>query len=558
MQMMFRALPHRRKVLCACTGVFMTALLCHSTRVAPAQAASTGSTQVAVTLSGIVVDASGKPIADAQVFADLRDGAKPVEARADASGHFVLHAMQIGSYTVHASILGTESERSVVRVTNIARQDLRIVLPVAGSSQDSTIASASASDGMSFTDAPSFVVAGVTDWTAVGGHGSDATLRTSEELNRETLALRARNAGFASPGAADADNEEKRLTASLSASPESYTANKELGLLYLRQSRFVQSVPYLQAAARLSGGQHEDEYNLASAFKSMGDYAAALLHVQRALSLKEDSSYHLLAGEIEEKLGNPLAAVRQEERATILQPREENYFAWGTELLVHRAIWQAADVFAKGASAYPGSVRMQTAWGAALFAGARYEEAAGKICAASDLDPSAREPYLFAGKIALASPSTIGCVADKLERFLTLRPDDPEANYLNAMLLLKKSRTAGSTARVQQMLLHAANVDPKCSDCFLQLGILSAAQKDYADAIAAYQKALGADPRSGEAHFRLGVAYDRTGNAEQAKAEYRLHDQIEAENAAVVEQQRRQVQQFTIEPNTSQVHPGAK
>ena len=35
-----------------------------------------------------------------------------------------------------------------------------------------------------FADDPNFAVAGVTDWTAVGGHGSDAVLRTSEDLTQ--------------------------------------------------------------------------------------------------------------------------------------------------------------------------------------------------------------------------------------------------------------------------------------------------------------------------------------------------------------------------------------
>ena len=552
MQTTLRVLPNHRKLLCLCTGVFVAALLLPSSRVSRAQAEATHSTQATAALSGVVVGASGKPVPGAQVFAESPTAAKTLETQTDASGRFAINVIEPGKYTVRASIQGSAAGRSAVDISKNSRQDIRIVLNPA----DGPATSATASDGMSFVDTPSFVVAGVTDWTAVGGHGSDATLRTSEELNREALALRARNAGAAYLDAAEADEEVKRLSAELAASPKSYTANKELGSLYLRQLKFAQASPYLQAATRLGGGKPDDEYNLALACRGLGDLQAAKLHVGRALAGKDESKYHLLAGEIEEKLGNPLAAVRHEERAALLNPTEENYFAWGTELLVHRAIWQAADVFAKGSKAYPGSVRMQTAWGAALFAGARYEEAAAKICAASDLDPTAREPYLFAGKIALASPTAIDCVSERLARFLALRPDDPQANYISAMLLLKKGRATASTERARQLLLHATAVDPNYGDCYLQLGILAAAQKDYANAITAYQKALQSDPRSGEAHFRLGVAYDRIGQAEQAKAEYKLHDEIDAENAAMVEQQRREVKQFSIQTNTSQVPRG--
>ena len=193
---------------------------------------------------------------------------------------------------------------------------------------------------------------------------------------------------------------------------------------------------------------------------------------------------------------------------------------------------------------------MKTAWGAALFAGARYDEAAEKICEASGLDPSAREPYLFAGRIALAAPSTAGCVAQTLERFLALRPDDPEANYLYAIFLLRPGTTSRPD-QAQQLLLRAVTLDPKCSDGYLQLGILSAARKEYASAIAYYRKALEADPQKGEAHYRLGVAYDRNGDPEKAKKEYQLHQQMAAADAALVEQQRREVKQFSVVTETS-------
>ena len=46
---------------------------------------------------------------------------------------------------------------------------------------------------MEFDDKPNFTVAGVTDYTAAGGHGADTSLRTSESLARETLALSGRD-----------------------------------------------------------------------------------------------------------------------------------------------------------------------------------------------------------------------------------------------------------------------------------------------------------------------------------------------------------------------------
>lgn len=316
-----------------------------------------------------------------------------------------------------------------------------------------------------FSDKPNFSVAGVTDWTAVGGHGSDSTLRTSEELNREALALKA-----------------KAATAGGTANP------------------------------------------------------TALRHRQ--------------AGDAAERQGNPLLALREYQQATELDPSEANYLAWGTELLLHRAVWQAVDVFAKAAAAYPNAAAVQTAQGAALFAGARYDDAATAICRASALDPAAQEPYRFAGEIAAAAPATSPCIGAMLERFLAAHPQDGQANYSVAMLLLKAG-TPADREPARQLLLTAAALDPKNSGANLQLGILSAAAKAYPAAIAYYRKAAEADPELSEAHFRMAVALDRSGQPAEAAKEYRRHAELDARNAARVEAERRDVKQFSVAAQSS-------
>jgi Tfp pilus assembly protein PilF len=80
----------------------------------------------------------------------------------------------------------------------------------------------------------------------------------------------------------------------------------------------------------------------------------------------------------------------------------------------------------------------------------------------------------------------------------------------------------------------------------LQLGVIAASQRNDEKAIQLYRKAVDADPQSGEAHYRLAVAYERLGEREKAQQEFQLHDQIQKRQAAVIEQERRDVQQFVI------------
>jgi hypothetical protein len=53
------------------------------------------------------------------------------------------------------------------------------------------------------------------------------------------------------------------------------------------------------------------------------------------------------------KLGNPLEAVREYQRAAELDASEQYLFDWGTELLTHRALEPAAEVFTKGNRLFP-------------------------------------------------------------------------------------------------------------------------------------------------------------------------------------------------------------
>jgi tetratricopeptide (TPR) repeat protein len=408
---------------------------------------------------------------------------------------------------------------------------------------------AAPSKEIEFSDKPDFTVAGVTDWTAVGGHGSDATLRTSESLAKETLRLKAPTAGqdaSGHPATSDADGTEARLRAALAAAPKDYAAIRAMGEYYLRAAKFQQAVPLLESALSIHKAV-QDEYDLALACQGIGDLAQARQHVQHAMTQKDSADIQRLAGEIDEERGDSLAAVQELRRATEMQASEENYFAWGSELLLHRAVWQAAEVFRDGVKLHPDSARLRTAWGTALFSGALYDQAALQFCAASDLKPSDAETYLVLGKIELASPTALPCVEERLARFLKLHPESARANFFYAMVLLKSDRQ-NNLQRAEGLLRTAVKLDPHDSEAYLQLGILSFAQKKYPEAIGLYNKAVEADPQQGEAHYRLALAYDRIGDADRARQEFRAHDAIEKAQADAVEAQRRQIKQFLVVP----------
>jgi tetratricopeptide (TPR) repeat protein len=492
------------------------------------------------TIQGKVSDPAGAPIANAVVRLE-HAGTPAAETRTNTDGRFIFTGVASGDFTLTAETGGRRSPPASIHPGASPNEPVDLTIGAA----DPKVSPAA---GMEFADNPNFTIAAVTDWTAAGGHGSDAVLRTSEALNRETVNLKT-GESRATESANDWKHAESDRRAAVASAPQDFQPNHNLGVFYFQAGMFSQAIPPLEAAYRIAPGDYENQYELALALIANGQVSEARGHVEKLVALQNNSEAHRLAGELYEKLGDPLAAVHEFERAVQADPSERNYFAWGSELLLHRAIWQARDVFSAGVKAWPKSERMLTALGAALFAGALYDEAAERLCEASDLNPADPEPYTFMGKIEISAPNALPCIEQKLARYAAQQPTDPLANYFYAMALWKQggpSPDPPTFARVQDLLRNSLKVDPQCGEAWLQLGVLESTRHDYPKAIEFYTKAIDANPQFSEAHYRLGIAYDRVGEKDKAAEQLRLHEELEKQQAAAVEKQRREVKQFLV------------
>jgi len=533
---------------------FVAALLCWSIPPAGAQHPY-GQPSDGLTIQGTVLDAAGEATADASVRLEQKGVAGAVETRTNAAGAFTFSALKTGSYALIAEKSGLRSRiADVVASPQVGTMQIRLVLGDArGELSEPGASRSSATQAMEFADKPDFTIAGVTDWTAAGGHGSDTSLRTSEALVRETVTLKPQDgferAANSTSSGSESNDSEGKLREGLAGAPGDAEANHRLGEFYLLAGRYAEAIPLFKTACKLEPGNRGFGLDLALALKGAGDFSPAREQVRTLLAKGESVELDRLAGELDEALGDPMTAVHEYELAVRMDPSEQNYFEWGSELLVHRAILQALEVFQQGAKAYPKSTRMLSALGAALFAGARYDEAAERLCDASDLNPADPEPYVFMGRIEMAAPNPLACVELKLKRFADQQPGNALANYFYAVALWKGQGQPADgrvAQRVESLLTKAVTIDVKCGDAYLELGILAFSQRNYPKAIGFYEKAIAVNPELADAHYRLAVAYDRTGEPEKAKKEFELHDAVRKRQAAAVEQARREVKQFRV------------
>jgi tetratricopeptide (TPR) repeat protein len=393
-----------------------------------------------------------------------------------------------------------------------------------------------------FSDEPQFTVAGITDTTNLGGHGSDTVVRARDTLAKDTISL-----GESAHKVAIDSGRERSLREAAERNPPDFKSNHELGLFLIATGRSREAIPFLERASTSDPASYENAYDLALANAECGNYAVAREQGTRLLANHDQADLHHLLGDVNERLGDSLEAVRQYQRAAALDPSEPHLFDWGAELLLHHAPEPAADIFAKGNRLFPGSPRMLLGLGAAYFAHGAYDDAVVRISQASDLNPNDPIPYKFLGKIVQAQNTPSPELMEKLHQFATLQPQNADANYYYALGLWKLAKIAhetSSTAQVESLLEAAVRIDPKHAAALLQLGIVHSDQGAYSKAILDYQKALRIDPQLEEAHYRLAQAYRQIGQSDKAKEELRLYAQLSKESAQKQDRERHEIKQF--------------
>jgi len=458
-------------------------------------------------LQGSVRDSRGHALAAATVHLQGDITGQTITTQTDSKGLYRFSTLGEGVYTVRAEMAGYSEAifgPCIIGQKEAKRIDLTLV-----STAQSGATGTPGAEKPQFFDEPTFTVAGVTEAMNPGGHGSDAVLRTTEALAKETASL-----------GPPAGNKES------SSSP---------------------------TASTFSSSDYENAYQQALAHATAGEYERAQTDIRTLLarqdrSGQEQAALHNLLGEVEEKMGNPLEAVREYQRAAELDPSEPNLFDWAAELLTHRAFEPAVEVFARGNRMFPGSVRMLSGLSVAGYARGSYDEAAQRLCQASDLNPVDPNPYLLMGRMQAVDSMQSECMVERLARFVRLEPENAIANYTYALSLFRERREAsedaGNLAHVESLLEKAVRLDPKLGPAYLQLGILYSERGDFPKAIAAYQKAIEANPGLEEAHFRLAQAYNRSGEKSKAQAELQLYYQMSKQTAEQVERERHEIRQF--------------
>ena len=427
---------------------------------APALRAQNPNKPESAILQGTVCNTQNQPLADATVSLEPRNQTSKLVSHTDSQGHYRFDAVPAGTYTLRAKAANYQeaNEDPILVQTNENRSIVLHLAPEPGKGKAST--------SLEFSDEPKFTVAGVTDPTNLGGHGSDVGLRAKEALAKDTASLK-------------------------HAEPDSETA------------------------------------------------------VTAPHDFTDTADMHGRRGDIAEREGRPLEAVQEYQRAAEMDPSEPHLFAWGAELLLHRAFEPAIEVFTKGRGLYPGSVRMLLGLAVATYSHGLNDQANRLFLEACDVDPKDPTPYLFLGRLEESEKIDPPGWTEGLKRFVSLHPENALAHYYYAVGLAKESgQHPADSAAIEAELNKAVEVDPHLGGAYLQLGILYSGRKQFPQAIAALRKAVEVTPFPDEAHYRLAQVYRQTGEAEKARTEIDMFNKISQQKTEAAERERHEIQQF--------------
>ena len=343
------------------------------------------------------------------------------------------------------------------------------------------------------------------------------------------------------------DLAEEHFSKAVELEPDTYDTNHNLGAAYAHNGKVAKAIPYLEKAQSLDPTSYDNGYDLSLAYLVTGRQKDARKSVQALLKIKDTAELHNLLAQIEERDGNFIAAVNEFQTAAHLDPSESNLFDWGGELLVHRTLDPAVEVYRQATERYPSSPRLAVALGMAYYARGNYDDAVKAFLRGADLDPNDARCYKFLSRAYDSSPSQAADVIERFRRYARLQPKNGLALYYYAMSLWKGKRVqdpAFDPKPIDELLRRAIAADRNLAEAHLQLGNLTADRGKFAEAIPEYQRALELNSELADAHYRLGQAYVRTSQKEKAQEQFQVYQQLRAQHVADLDKQRADIRQF--------------
>jgi len=319
----------------------------------------------------------------------------------------------------------------------------------------------------------------------------------------------------------------KRLRAESLRPQQAVDIRLRLAEILSRANLFSEAAVDFAAASALAPDRGDLLYDLALANFRAGSLDDALASAERAKSVADSGSIETLIGDIQEKRGDPLAAVHSYQAAVSLEPSEErHHLALGLELLRHQTFDAALVVFKQASTLFPQSVRVKILLGLTYFFVDRSADAIQALLDAAKIDPRNETVARYLGEITLQDTSTPDPAAiAQVCGFADEHPQNKTADAFCGGILLKVARDSEDVSRrseILRRLQHAARVAPREPIARCQLGKAFEWAELWSQARPETEACVRLDPGSPDGHYQLSRIYRRLGFAALAKQQTSL------------------------------------
>jgi tetratricopeptide (TPR) repeat protein len=297
-----------------------------------------------------------------------------------------------------------------------------------------------------------------------------------------------------------------------------------------RAGLYREAAKDFEEASRLAPGRVDILFNLALARYHHGDWDASLASAQQAKELEDSGSLESLLGDLYEKRGDALSAVRSYQAAVTLDPTaEEHRLALARELLKHQTFDAAIVVLEQAAELLPRSIRVKILLGLTYYLVDRSADSIRALQGAAELDPKDELAARYLGEITLLDPAAPDPAAvTQICAFADAHSSSKSASALCGGVLLRVSVEGGDMSHkpeILRRLQQAVRIAPQEPVARCQLGKAFEWSQQWQEARAQLEKCVRLEPDSPEGHYRLARVYRRLGLNSLANEQSALQQQ---------------------------------
>jgi tetratricopeptide (TPR) repeat protein len=330
--------------------------------------------------------------------------------------------------------------------------------------------------------------------------------------------------------------------------PRNGATQSNLGQALMLTAQPAKAVKAFRIAVEAQPKDWDLRYNLALALYESGNAqqaAAALTQIPEAAMTDET---HLLAGDVNEKLGDFKAAVLHYQAAAQANPSDTNLYTLTVEFLRHWTWDEAIKIADYGTKLYPTSTHFRAAEGIALYGNNKYPEAAEVFASLLAKDPeNAMYADLLGRNCSLIVEGASAC--NGLQEFADKHPENARVAMYVATAMLHRPTVEQDTGRIEKLLRQAITADPKLTEAYYQLGVLEQQRLRWKESAVALEKAVELRPSYAEAHYRLSRAYSHLGMRDDAQEQIALQQQYVQQEKDNLNARMQEVMTFLVKPN---------